>query len=41
MGSKEETMNLEDTTPTSASQFVMGFNELSNPPMAPSSTQYV
>ncbi len=41
MDSKEETTNLEDTTPTATPQSTIGSNELNNPPMAHGSTQYV
>jgi hypothetical protein len=38
MDSKEEIMNMEDSTPTATTQFAMGSNE---PPMELDSTQYV
>jgi hypothetical protein len=39
--SKEEMMNLEDTTPMVTSQFATSSNELNDPPMAPSLAQHV
>ncbi len=39
--SKDEMMNLEDTTSMATPQFVVGSNELNDPPMAPRLSQYV
>lgn len=39
--SKEETTNLEDTTPTVTPQFATSSNKLNDPPVALGSTQYV
>ncbi len=39
--SKEETTNLEDTTPALTPQFATSSNKLNDPPMALGSTQYV
>ncbi len=40
-GSKEEMMNLENTTPTATSQFATGSNKLNDPPMAPNLVPHV
>jgi len=39
--SKDETMNLEDTTPVVTLQFIMGSNELIDPRIAFGSNQFV
>jgi hypothetical protein len=39
--SKEETTNMEDSTPTTTPQSAIGSNELNDPPMEPNSIQYI